>query len=175
MEQFLETAIRLHGDMVYRLALCHLQDKADAEDVYQEVFLRLFRQGQKEWADNHLKFWLIRTTLHRCVDIGRFRFKKATLPLNEVLAQSPLPDDEAVTLWEAVAKLPIKLRTPIHLHYAEGYSTEEIGEILKIPASTVRTRLHRARKKLKQQLGGYADETDVSTAHETNPCSKCIK
>ena len=151
MEQFLETAMRLHGDMVYRLALCHLQNKADADDVYQEVFLRLFGKGQTEWADNHLQFWLIRTTLHRCADIGRFRFKKQTLPLDEVLAQAPSPDDEAVALWEAVAKLPIKLRTPIHLHYAEGYTSEEIAEILKIPASTVRTRLYRARNKLKQQ------------------------
>ena len=59
---------------------------------------------------------------------------------------------------DAVARLPEKLRTAVHLHYAEGYSTEEIAVLLGVPPATVRTRLHRARRQLKDLLGGYDDE-----------------
>ena len=83
----------------------------------------------------------------------RFRLRRPTLSLEE------LPDmagasDGAAELWEAVARLPEKLRTVIHLHYAEGYSTEEIAALLGVPPATVRTRLHRGRQQLKELLGG---------------------
>ena len=77
-----------------------------------------------------------------------------------MLALADLPetaaeaDSGAAELWDAVAHLPEKLRVPIHLYYAEGYSTEEIAGLLDIPAATVRTRLRRARKRLKDLLGG---------------------
>ena len=74
----------------------------------------------------------------------------------------PRPADEAAELWDAVAQLPEKLRTAVHLHYAEGYQTEEIAAMLGVPAATVRTRLRRARMKLKDLLGGIDDEEPVS-------------
>lgn len=67
-------------------------------------------------------------------------------------------DGRAEQLWDAVARLPEKLRTVVHLHYAEGCSTEEIAGLLGIPAATVRTRLRRGRLKLKDLLGGIDDE-----------------
>lgn len=157
MEQFLSHAMKEHGDMVYRLALCRLQNISDAEDVYQEVFLALFRQEAQDWDRDRLTFWLIRTTLNRCADVGRFRLRRPVLPLSDLL-KTPPPDEEAAALWEAVARLPLRFRTPIHLHYGEGYSTEEIGAMLDLPPSTVRTRLYRARQKLKDLLGGYDHE-----------------
>ena len=158
MEQFLRHAMEEYGDTVYRLALCRLQNIPDAEDVYQDVFLRLLGQNAEQWSGDRLKFWLIRATLNRCADVGRFRFRRGTVPLSE-LAQAAEPDHgEAEELWDAVSRLPVKLRTPLHLHYMEGYSTEEVAEILKIPANTVRTRLYRARQKLKAMLGGFDDE-----------------
>ena len=69
-------------------------------------------------------------------------------------------DSGAAELWEAVARLPEKLRTAVHLYYAEGYSTEEIAGLLDIPAATVRTRLRRARNKLHDLLGGDDHEED---------------
>ena len=158
-EQQLRTAMELHGDMVYALALCRLQNTADAEDVYQDVFLRFYRQTGLNPADaEHTKAWLIRTTLNRCADVMRFRFRRGTLPLEELRELAGSVDETAAELWAAVAGLPVRFRTVVHLHYAEGYSTGEIAAMLRIPDATVRTRLRRARLKLKDILGGNEDE-----------------
>lgn len=153
-QQQLKTAMERHGDTVYRLALCRTQNTADAEDVYQDVFLRLYGQRTESWDQEHIRAWLIRTTVNRCADVGRFRQKRGTLPLEELGDVAGTADETAAELWAAVGSLPEKLRTVVHLHYAEGYATEEIAAMLRIPAVTVRTRLHRGRLQLKELLGG---------------------
>ena len=163
-ETDLRDAMKLHGNTVYRLALCRLQNLQDAEDVYQDVFLRLLEQEAEYWDAERTKAWLIRTALNRCADLHRFRLRRPILPLEEVpgyaaAVDSALADDlSAAELWAAVAHLPEKLRTVVHLHYGEGYSTEELAAMLGVPAATVRTRLYRARERLKKLLGGVDDE-----------------
>ena len=156
-EAFLRDAMDTHGDTVYRLALCRTQSTADAEDVYQEVFLRLWGQPAQNWTEGHKKAGLIRATVNRCTDLHRAQARRPVLPLDE-LPDLVRPTDEAQALWEAVAHLPEQLAIPVQLHYGEGYSTQEIGALLGVPAVTVRTRLHRARKQLKTLLGGDDDE-----------------
>lgn len=148
----LAAAMENHGDTVYRLALCRLQNRADAEDVYQDVFLRLYGQRTENWDEAHLRAWLIRTAVNRCADIGRQRQRKGALPLEEGLAAAA--PEGAPEVWAAVAVLPEKLRVTVHLHYGEGYTAEEIAAMLRIPAVTVRTRLYRGRQKLRELLGG---------------------
>lgn len=63
-DAFLEDAMERYGDAVYRLALCRLGSRADAEDVYQDVFLRLLRDTTAFRDGEHLKAWLLRVTLH---------------------------------------------------------------------------------------------------------------
>lgn len=138
-EILLRNAMEHHGAAVYRLALCRMQSVQDAEDVYQDVFLRLLGQEASAWDGEHLRAWLLRCTVNRCHDLHRFRLRRPVL---------------------ALADLPEKLRVPIHLYYAEGYSTEEIAGLLDIPAATVRTRLRRARKRLKDLLGGDDHEEE---------------
>ena len=58
-EHFLRNAMEHHGDMVYRLALCRMQSTADAEDVYQDVFVQLLGQPEQGWEGERLKAWLI--------------------------------------------------------------------------------------------------------------------
>ena len=157
-EQALCNAMRLHGDTVYRLALCRMQNAADAEDVYQDVFLRLLDQEAERWDGERLKAWLLRSAMNRCADLHRFRLRRPVLALEDIPDAAQSGDPRGVELWDAVARLPEKLRTVVHLHYAEGYSTEEIAALLGIPAATVRTRLRRARLKLKDLLGGNDDE-----------------
>ena len=163
-ETDLRDAMKLHGNTVYRLALCRLQNLQDAEDVYQDVFLRLLEQEAEYWDAERTKAWLIRTALNRCADLHRFRLRRPILPLEKVpgyaaAVDSALADDlSAAELWAAVAHLPEKLRTVVHLHYGEGYSTEELAAMLGVPAATVRTRLYRARERLKKLLGGVDDE-----------------
>lgn len=153
----LRNAMTDYGDTVYRLALCRLQNTHDAEDVFQDVFLRLFRQETTDWEAERTKAWLIRTTLNRCADAGRFRLRHKMVPLDAV-SELAAPEQEESTLWEAVSSLPGEFRIVVHLHYGEGYSTEEIAQILHCRPATVRTRLHRARKKLKDLLEGFDDE-----------------
>ena len=156
-EQFLCNAMERYGITVYRLALCRTQSAADAEDVYQDVFLKLLGQDASDWDGERLKAWLIRTALNRCADLYRFRLRRPVLSLEEVPDLAWSADDGAAELWDAVARLPEKLRTAVHLHYAEGYSTEEIAALLGVPPATARTRLRRARLKLKDLLGGHED------------------
>lgn len=153
----LRDAMERHGPSVYRLALCRLQNTADAEDVYQDVFLRLYQQNTQGWDGERTKAWLLRSAVNRCADIGRFRLRQHSLPLEEAAGLAAPADREQRELWAAVAALPPKFRTVVHLHYAEGYSTAEIAALLFLPASTVRTRLHRAREQLKTLLGGNDD------------------
>ena len=157
-DHFLRNAMEAHGDTVYRLALCRMQNPADAEDVYQDVFLQLLDQPDRDWDSEHMKAWLLRTTVNRCADLHRFRLRRPVLALEDIPELARPGDDRAEELWDAVARLPEKLRTAVHLHYAEGYSTEEIAALLEVPAATVRTRLHRARHQLKDLLGGMDDE-----------------
>lgn len=161
-EQFLRHAMDAYGNAVYRLALCRLQNVQDAEDIYQDVFLRLLKEKRRAWDGEQLKAWLLRVALNRCADIRRFRMRRPVLALDEVPELAGPVDSESAELWEAVARLPEKLRTVIHLHYAEGYQTDEIAAMLKIPAATVRTRMHRGRIALKNSLGGYGDGEQVS-------------
>ena len=156
-ETELRNAMRAYGDTVYRLALCRMQNTADAEDVYQDVFLSLLRQSEQNWEEGHLKAWLIRTTLNRCTDLHRFRLRRSLLSLEALPELAAYGDEGGAEVWEAVNRLPEKLRIPVHLHYGEGYSTEEIAAMTGVPAATVRTRLHRARERLKDLLGGLDD------------------
>lgn len=156
-EYQLRNAMTTYGDTVYRLALCRTQSVPDAEDVYQDVFLRLFRQDTADWEGERMKAWLIRATVNRCNDLHRFRLRRTVLPLADI-PDMAAPEDGASQLWAAVASLPPKLRTVIHLHYAEGYATEEIAAMLAVPPATVRTRLHRGRQRLKELLGGIDHE-----------------
>ena len=167
-EAYLSNAMDAYGPTVYRLALCRMQNTADAEDVYQEVFLRLWKQPAEDWEGERLKAWLIRTALNRCADLHRFRLRRPVLALED-LPELAQPDDEAAELWAAVGRLPEKARTAVHLYYAEGYSAEEISRLMHVPAATVRTRLHRARRQLKELLGGNDDEACVSRFDGTDP------
>ena len=78
-ETQLRNAMTTYGDTVYRLALCRMQNIADAEDVYQDVFLRLFRQETAGWEEERVKAWLLRTTVNRCNDLHRFRLRRSLL------------------------------------------------------------------------------------------------
>lgn len=142
-----------YGPTVYRLAMAQLHSPHDAEDVYQEVFLKFLKAQPVFRSREHQKAWFIRVTVNCCKD----QLKKAhrrDLPLEEqVLAAAPQGEDHS-DLLAALAQLKEPQRTIVHLHYYEGYTTKEIGEILEINHSTVRSHLKRACKKLKDLLEG---------------------
>ncbi|MCI1959778.1 MAG: hypothetical protein LKJ25_09190 [Clostridia bacterium] len=82
-EIFLRNAMDVYGDMVYRMALCHLQNTADAEDVFQDTFLILLKEkNAQQWNPEHLKAWLLRVTINRCHNTARSRIRRQTLSLD---------------------------------------------------------------------------------------------
>ena len=160
---FLEDAVGRWGDTVLRLAASRTGNRADAEDVFQTVFLRLHQGGKRFCDDEHLKAWLLHVTVNCCNDLHRspWHRKRAALGDDDVarLADRPGPnapegaagrDDE---LEAALARLSDRQRTAVHLHYYEGYATDEIARITGERPATVRSHLHRARKALKIDLG----------------------
>lgn len=152
-ESFLAHAMNVHGDAVYRLAICRLQNVADAEDVFQETFLQLLKEKRAvNWDEEHVKAWLLRVAINKCSDIGRRRQTCGTIALEDVPELSAEDTFRYAEIWDAVSRLPDRIRTIFHLFYAEGYQTDEIAKLLNIPASTVRVYLNRARKILRKEL-----------------------
>lgn len=143
-----------YGPMVYRLAMAYLRHREDVEDTYQDVFLKLIRHQPQFEAPAHQKAWFIRVTINCCKD----RLKKASrrdLPLDENVPAEPT---DYSALYEALGKLAEQERTLVHLYYYEGYTSEEIGMLLAMNSSTVRSKLNRARKKLKDFMAEGEDE-----------------
>lgn len=151
----LEQVIRRYADTVYRLALANMHNRADADDVFQDVFLRYAEKSPAFASEEHRKAWLIRVTLNRCRSHYRSHWWKRILPLEEA-AHAAVTDEYDPELSEALALLPAKYRTVIHLHYFENYDTSEIAALTGQQSSTVRSQLTRARQILKAHLkGGY--------------------
>ncbi|MBQ8893437.1 MAG: sigma-70 family RNA polymerase sigma factor [Clostridia bacterium] len=145
-----------YGPCVYRLAMAQLRNQADAEDTYQEVFLRLIRSKPEFESPAHQKAWFIRVTANYCRDLQK-KHSRRELALMEQDQQPAAPGENAA-LSAALDALPEKYRTVVHLYYYEGYTTEEIAHVLEMNASTVRSSLKRARKRLKDFMeGGKAD------------------
>ena len=138
------------GDMVYRLALARTASVPDAEDVFQEVFLRYFRHEDKFHNDEYRKAWLIRCTLNRCKSLLSSPWRKRIVPLET--AEEVGVEDDYREVYSAVLALPGKYRVPLYLYYYEGYAVNEVGELLGLKSSTVQTRLARGREKLKHML-----------------------
>ena len=148
--EFNEAAER-YLNMVYRIALNWFGNVPDAEDAAQEVMLRLWRSGPPPGEEERLRYWLARVSVNVCKDLSRTPWRLHTVSLEE--AAEPLaPEPEDRQVLEEVLRLPKKYRVPLYLHHYEGYSAAEVGAILGLNVSTVRTRLDRARRKLRQQL-----------------------
>lgn len=144
-----------YSAMVYRLAYARTGNRADAEDVYQDVFFRLFK-SQPEFAScQHVRAWLIRTTIHTSVNLLRSAWRRYFSPMPEncdVPAPTAADDDRLARLRTELQRLPVAQRVAIHLYYYEDLSTDEIAEILGEKPSTIRSRLKRGREKLKSLL-----------------------
>ena len=138
------------GDMVYRLALARTASVPDAEDVFQEVFLRYFRHEERFQSDEHRKAWLIRCTVNRAKSLTASPWKKRTVPLET--AEEVGVEDDYREVYSAVLSLPGKYRAVIHLHYFEGLSVLEIARMFHVPEGTVKSQLSRGRALLREML-----------------------
>jgi RNA polymerase sigma-70 factor (ECF subfamily) len=146
--------IKKYSDMVYKLALSRTKSGANADDVFQEVFCRYFRNSTEFQSEEHIRAWLIRVTINCSNKLFSSAWFRRTIPLEDIIEF----DEEENQVYISVLELPLKYRTVIHLHYYEDMSIHEISKILKIKESTIKSQLHRGRALLKVKLEGDYDD-----------------
>ena len=147
-----------YADMIYRLALVRTRNRADAEDVLQDVFFRCLRRQPHFRDQEHQKAWLITAAINSSKSLLD-RADRRHGAGAEALEFLSTEDDTDNSVYNAVMQLPDKYRTAVHLFYYEGYSVEEIGKMTDTNPSTVKSHLHRAREALRRVL--KEDEPDV--------------
>lgn len=166
-ERYIEI-VTTYSPMVYRVALHDCRNHADAEDIMQNVLLRLYRFGPRFDSEEHLRRWLIQVTVRESRRLFAKPFRKREELFEEIdpnvmaAGRREETSDSGAdgTILADVFCLPRKYRVVIYLYYYEEYSVREIADILGKKESTVQTELWRARQKLKQKWKG-------ETKHET--------
>ena len=145
-----------YADMVRRLCLIHVKNQADSEDVFQTVFVKYVLSSAVFENDEHEKAWFIRVTINACRDLLRSFFRSRTVPLEELI-DLPAEESDTKEVLGAVLELPEKYRDVVYLHYFEGYTDSEIGQLMKKNVNTVYSLLTRSKKLLREKLGGDED------------------
>jgi RNA polymerase sigma-70 factor (ECF subfamily) len=164
-EEMLETLVREHSRLVYRVAYAVLRSHHDAEDATQETFMRVLRYKSKLGEVENPKTWLARIAWRVAVDRTRRRGRDREVPIDDPerpiaeIASSAIAADETVrgvqvraVLEKLIATLPEKLRDPLILSAIEEMCPKEVAATLKINEAAVRSRIFRARQVLKQKL-----------------------
>lgn len=148
--------VRQHQRTVYSLALRMLLDRHKAEDLAQEVFIRLHRKLALVQSETHLLFWLRQVTTRLAVDRLRREPRYELLPLPEdlPLAAEPPADDPLLQqrLHGLIAQLPAAARAVVLLRYQEDLDPPEIAQVLDMPLNTVKSHLKRSLERLREQL-----------------------
>ena len=159
----IDRLVRQYGTMVLRQAYFYLKDRQKAEDVCQEVFLRMYKKQPQLPDEQSEKAYLLRVTINLCKDVLKSAWHRRVTPMMEGYdAPHPQngPEAEAVAneekqlLYDAVLALPAIYKDVVLLFYYHDMPTGEIAKVLKIPEVTVRTRLMRARMRLGAALKG---------------------
>ena len=143
-------ALDTYGNAILRCAYSYLHNMADAEEILQDTLLKLLTAAPDFESEAHKKAWLLRVAANLSKNRIEYNALRDCDELDDSLAAEGREDLSFV--WEAVKALPTQYREVIHLHYYEGYSTEEIAKILGRNPSTVRSDLRRGREKLKSLL-----------------------
>ena len=137
-----------YADDVYRLALGWLHCKHDAEDILQNIFVKLLDKDIDLFPGSE-KAWLLKCTANACKNHMNSFWKRNIQSIDDNLE---FHTNEDRFIWDAVGKLKPIYRAVIHLYYYEGYRQDEIARILGITRTAVQTRMQRAREILKKEL-----------------------
>ena len=145
-----EQVFRSYADILFRFCFTLMGNKADAEDAVSETMVRYMTRAPIFTEEAHRKAWLLRVAANICRDMHRFHMRHTCISLEDVCYLCA--DAQQESILEDVMRLPQKLKTVVYLYYIEGYTSEEIADMLNISASAVRKRLQYGRKKLKLEL-----------------------
>lgn len=159
-QEVTDEVVRYYSPMIYRIALTKTKSTHDADDIFQEVFLKLVMRDRPFETEEHRKAWLIRVTINCCNSHFVAPWRKNIDSMEDVLLEQ-IPDDEPVAgaeeeridVYAEVMKLPEQMREVVLLFYYEDMSIREIAETVGTSEVNVKKRLSRARQKLKLELG----------------------
>lgn len=156
-----DSAIDRYADMVYRLALSQMKNKTDADDVFQEVFVRLVSHIEELQSWEHVKAWLIKVTVNCAKKHFNSYWNKNVSFMEEPELLSDETEgyliEEEHPVRTAVNKLTPRYRLIVYLFYFEQLSVAEIGNVTGQKETTVKSQLFRAREMLKELLEGDPD------------------
>jgi RNA polymerase sigma-70 factor, ECF subfamily len=155
-------AVAKHQSFVFSIAYHLLHNAPLAEEIAQDVFVRLYQDYPRISSASHLVFWLRRTTTHRCLDLARHNKKYPQVPLEEadlrVLSSSAEQDPIlARRVQRLVAELPASARAVVVLRFQEDLEPREIAQMLDLPVNTVKSRLQRALIVLRGKLASLEE------------------
>lgn len=147
-----EQVVRKYKNTVGSVCVMRLKNQADADDCFQDTFIRLYKKSPRFESEEHLKAWLIRVSINECNRFMRKNRKELLLENNNDDVVN-FPQEECDLSW-ALFEIDEKYREVLYLHYCEDYKVREIAEILKKSPNTVKSLLMRGREKLKAYYGG---------------------
>lgn len=157
--ELLDYLMRRFAGKVVKLAYYHVRDRHQAEDICQEVFYRVYKSLHRFRRDSSYFTWIYRITVNLCRDYIASAYFRRMLPWGsrdaEIFAKRDERLFEAVEggeIFQKVMDLPVKYRTVMAMYYFEDMTTPQIADVLKIREETVRARLSRGRKLLKEVL-----------------------
>ena len=134
--------------VLYKIAFGILRSDADARDAVQQALLRGWEKKENA-QEGKFRWYLTRILINECRNIQRHRMR--VFPVDIPPAVQDMPPDYQ-DLYDAIFRLPEKLRLPLLLKYIQGCSEQEGAEALGIPVTTFKNRLHRARNELRKTL-----------------------
>ncbi|MGN0607196.1 MAG: RNA polymerase sigma factor [Oscillospiraceae bacterium] len=147
--------INKYTQYIYAFAFSNLKNKSDAEDITQDVLIQYITKSPKLESEEHIKHWLLKVTANLCRNFHKSGWKRYVSFLEESYDNICSEDknfDRKIILDDAMNHLNSKYHSVIHLFYYEELSISQIGEIMNMNQSTVRTRLKRGREQLKKIL-----------------------
>lgn len=146
------STVKRNNQRLFLLALSFVKNYDDAEDILQNVFLKLWKHPMEFENESHIDKWLTTVCINESKNYLKLPFRKS-IDIEEITDMYTFDSAKDIDVFNAVMSLPKKERTIIHLFYYEDLSIKDISKALKITESNVKTRLHRARNKLKEILG----------------------
>lgn len=147
------SCVKRNKDRLYLIAFSYMGRQFDAEDAVQIVFLKLWKSETEFEDEVHIDKWLTKVCINECKRTLKYALSRFSTPLEEEYAYPVFDNHSDNDLYTAVKSLKKNERLVIHLFYYEDMSVKEISDLLGIKENAVKTRLHRARKSLKEILG----------------------
>jgi len=155
----IENLISLYGNDVLRIATAYTRNSSIAEDIFQEVFIKVALNINKFEKRSSEKTWIIRITINTCKDYLKSAWSKKVVSMDNLETNSDftseqeiLNEEKSSIIIQEILKLPLKYKEVLLLYYYQDLLTADIAKILNLPEASVRTRLKRARDLIKDKL-----------------------